>query len=67
MDRILATVAMLLAVSALAIVICAFRTTSSWRTAGMFAGFIVAVLAINFAQAANTKRRSKGIGQSRLK
>ena len=60
MERILAIVAILLGAGAIAIVIWTFGTTSQWRTAWMFAGLIVAVLAINFAQAANTKRRSRG-------
>jgi hypothetical protein len=60
MERIFAIVAILLGAGAIAIVIWTFRTTSQWRTAGMFAGLILAVVAINFAQAANTKRRSKG-------
>jgi hypothetical protein len=59
MERIFAIIAIVLGATAIAIVIWTITTSSQWRTAGMFAELIVAVLAINFAQAANTKKRSK--------
>lgn len=59
MERIFAIIAIVLGATAIAIVIWTVTTSPQWRTAGAFAGLIVAVLAINFAQAANTKNRSK--------